>query len=379
MKLKRILALAAATVLALSAVGCSKTNQEPDKIVIGGMGPLTGNNAMYGTAAMNGAKMAIDEYETLLGKPLEFVSLDDKGDTTESVNAYNKLVDNEGAAAIIGAVTSQPSIAVAAAAAKNGTPVISPTGTSPDITDNGENVFRACYIDPFQGQVMATFAGKNLGVKTAAVLYNTDTDYSVGVAEAFKERFEANGGTVVSYEGYSKDNKDFKSQLTNIASNKPEVLFVPDYYNVVALIAKQVKDVNLETILLGADGWDSIASVVEDPTLIEGAYFCNHYAADDPDPLVQDFINKYRETYGIEPNAFAALGYDAAKVMIAAFEQAGTTDPQAVIEALKKTDTGAVTGNLTFDENRNPIKSVSIIQIQNGEYVMYEKINPEDL
>lgn len=381
MKLKSLFAFFTAGLITLTSVGCSQEQkaESGDTIVLGGMGPLTGDNAMYGTATMNGAKMAIEEVETLLGKKLVFDVLDDKGDATEAVNAYNKLVDNNGAVGIIGAVTSKPSASVAQASSKNNTPVVIPTGTSMDLTTYGENVFRACYTDPFQGKVMASFAAKSLNLKTAAVIYNVDSDYSVGLAESFKENFESNGGTVLSYEGYSEADKDFKSQLTNIASNDPEALFIPDYYSKVALISKQVKDVGLNSVLLGADGWDSVASVVEDSSLIEESYFCNHYSIDDSDPVVQDFVNKYKEKYNEAPNAFAALGYDSAKIMIKAIETAGNTDSTAIIEALKNTDINTVTGNITFDEDRNSVKPVTIIQIHDGDYIMYEKLNPNDL
>lgn len=382
MKFKKIAAVITASLIAISAVGCSNSSEgsgESDTITIGGIGPLTGENAMYGVPTMNGIKLAVSEHETVLDKKLQFIDLDDKADVTEAVNNYNKLIDNSKAVAIIGAVTSQPSASVATAAAKNNTPMITPTGTALDITTYGENIFRACYTDPFQGKVMATFAQKSLKVKTASIIYNRDSDYSVGLMEAFKETFEANGGKVLKSEGYSGTDKDFKSQLTSIASDKPEVLFVPDYYAKVALIAKQVKDVGLETVLLGADGWDSVHSIVEDPSLIEGAFFCNHFSTDDKDPVVQEFVNKYKEKYGEAPNAFAALGYDAAKIMISAMDKAGTTESSAVVEALKNTNIKSVTGEITFDEERNPIKSVSILQITNGEYVLYDKINPADL
>ncbi len=404
MKLKRLAALLTAGIFVLSAVGCTggetskddlnadsgtqtennndgnnNTSDNSDTIKIGGIGPLTGELAMYGTNAMNGAQLAINESDGALGKKIEFIILDDKGDITEATNAYNKHVNNNEVSAIIGAVTSQPSAAVAVAAAKDNTPMITPTGTAIDITTYGENVFRACYTDPFQGKVIAAFAASSLEKKTAAVIYNKDSDYSIGCAEAFKTTFEEKGGSIVGYESYSNSDKDFKSQLTNIASKNPDVLFIPDYYSVVALIAKQVKDVNLKAVLLGTDGWDSVHSVVEDPSLIEGAFFCNHYSPDDTDPEVQNFITKYKETYGSEPNAFAALGYDAAKLIINAIETAGTTDKEAVVEALKNTDISAVTGSIKFDEERNPIKSVSILQIQNGQYKMYEKLNPSDL
>lgn len=377
MKLKKIIAMTALTAIAASFTACGGNNgASADKIVIGGIGPLTGDLAMYGTAAMNGAQLSFDEGETLLELPVQFIALDDKGDNTEAVNNYNKLVDNNGAAAIIGAVTSQPSSAVAVSAAKANMPMITPTGTAADITIDRDNVFRACFTDPFQGQIMAQFAFENLNSKNAAVIYNNDSDYSNGLAESFKETFESFGGTITSYEAYAGSDKDFKSQLTNIAATNPEVLFIPDYYATVALIAKQVQDVGLNAVLLGADGWDSVHTVVEDQSLINGAFFCNHYSTDDPDPIVQNFVTKYKEKYNETPNAFAALGYDSAAIIKQAIEAAGSTDNQAVVDALKGIDYNGVTGHITFDENGDPVKSVTILQINNGSYELYDKIEP---
>lgn len=403
MKFKKLAVVLTSMVISLTAVGCSssKSQEEPqpesqeqaqeestesndnttvgDKVVIGSMGPLTGELAMYGSASINGSKLYINQVKTVLDRPIELITLDDKGDAAESFNAYNRLVDNNGAVAIVGAVTSQPSSVVASAASKTNTPMITPTGTALDITAYGDNVFRACYTDPFQGKVMATFASSDLSAKNAAIIYNNDSDYSFGLYESFKETFEANGGTIVAEEAYSGSDKDFKSQLTKIANKKPEVLFIPDYYSTVALIAKQIKDIGLETTLLGADGWDSIHSVLDDPSLVEGAYFCNHYSAEDTDEDVQNFIKSYEEAYGETPNAFAALGYDGAGIMVKAISDAGSTDKDKIKEALKNMEYKGVTGMVTFDENGDPIKSVSIIQMVDGQYKMFTKLDPSDL
>lgn len=397
MKLKKIMSLALATLIAASLAACSKetpvatekpteateANKEETpaegaggEIVIGGIGPLTGDLSMYGKPALNGANLALEEQKTLLGKTIVFKQLDDKGDITEATNAYNKLVSNDGAISIIGAVTSKPSASVAQASQKKGIPVITPTGTAINVTEVGENVFRACYIDPFQGEVMANFSYNKLNVKTAAIILNSASDYSNGLADSFKKVFEEKGGKVVIIETYGDKDIDFKAQLTKISAAKPEVLFIPDYYEKVALIAKQIKDIGLETTLLGADGWDSVLNVIGDTSLLEGAYFCNHNSNDDPDPAVQEFIKNYKAKYNEEPNTFAALGYDAAKITIAAIEKAGSTDPKAIVDAMKATDITVLTGKITFDENRNPIKGVTILQIVDGKYSMFEKLNP---
>lgn len=398
MKYKKVLSLAlAVAVSAVMLAGCKSNEAAPqsttsntgvastgeqtggDKIVIGGVAPLTGNVALYGISASNGSKLALDEINKaggVLGKQIEFVLLDDKGDPTEAVNAYNRLVNNDKADAVIGAVTSKPTSAIATNATKDRVPVVTPTATAQDITTYGDNIFRACYIDPFQGKIMADFAAKDLQVKTAAIMYNTADDYSLGVAENFKATFEANGGTVTNYEGYTSSDKDFKAQLTNINQKAPDVLFLSDYYNTVALIAAQARDIGIKSTFLGADGWDGVIESVSDIKIVEGSFFGNHYSRYDTDPVVANFVKNYEELYKETPQSFAALGYDAAKILVAAIEKAGSTDKEAVIKALKETNVTGVTGNVTYGESGDPIKSVSIIQIKDGKYELYGKMNP---
>ncbi len=381
-RLRKLMSLTLTGVLLAGALaGCGQKDSgsaDSDVIKIGGIAPLTGNVAVYGVAASNGAKLAIEEINAsggILGKQIEYIEYDDKGDTTEAVNAYKKLVNNNKVNAIIGAVTSKPTLAITPLAAKEGIPMITPTATALDVTAAGTNIFRTCFIDPYQGEIMAKFALENLNASKAAVLYNTADDYSLGVAEAFKNYFEANGGTVVSYEGYGADEKDYKAILTNVKTQNPDVLFLPDYYNTVGLIAQQVKEVGINATLLGADGWDGVLTVA--PEAVEGGYFCNHYSTDDTAEEVQNFIKKYKETYNEDPVSFAALGYDTVKILAAAIEKAGTTDYDAVVKALAETNITSVTGTITYDENRNPVKDVAIIKIENGQNRLYTKVNPQ--
>ncbi len=367
---------AASAAPAAPAVPAASAPAAGGKVVIGGIGPLTGEVSVYGIATINGAKLAMEEVKTVLGKEIDFAVRDDKGDATEAVNAYNQLINNEKAVAIIGAVTSGPSAAIGSTSQSFGTPIITPTGTALDVTTYGENIFRACFIDPYQGEVMANFSFDKLNAKTAAVIYNTGSDYSVGLAESFKATFESKGGKIVNYEAYNDTDKDFKAQLTKIAPNKPDVLFMPDYYTKVNLIGKQARDAGIESTFLGADGWDGVLAVAEDKNLLNDSYFCNHYSNDDPDPLVQGFIQKYKAAYNEEPNAFAALGYDAVKIMVNAIEKAGEFDNAKIVEQLKNTDITSLTGRITFDAQRNPVKGVAILTIKDGEYKMHEKLNP---
>lgn len=363
-----------------SASGSAPAPAAPvaDKILIGGLAPLTGEVAVYGTSSSNGTKMAFEEINAaggILGKQVEFILLDEKGDSVEAINGFNKLV-GENVVAVIGDVTSKPSIAVAEAAAAVNMPMVTPTASHPDVTTAGDNVFRVCFTDPLQGRTMAAFAAENLKAKKVAIMYNTSDDYSQGVAAAYKAEAEKLGLVVTNNEGYSNDDADFKAQLTNIAKNSPDVLFVPDYYAKAALISTQAKEVGLTAVLTGADGWDGVIGSVDAGNLsaVENSYFCSHYSTEDQSEVVQGFIKSYTEKYGQAPDSFAALGYDAAKVVAAAIEKAGSTDKDAMKKALTETNLDCVTGTITFDADGNPVKSLAIIKITDGKYTFDSKV-----
>ena len=355
------------------ADGADKQQQTAaEEIYIGGLSPLTGDLAVYGTANTKGAEMAFKEINAaggINGAQIKFETQDEKGDATEAVNAYTKLLD-AGVVAILGDVTSAPCAAVADASVADNMPCITATGTAADITTYGDNYFRVCFTDPLQGKTMATFAADNLEAKTAAVLYNVSSDYSDGLMKAFVEQAKAKGLTVVAQESYADQDKDFKAQLTTIAGLKPDVLFIPDYYSKVSLIANQAKEVGCDAVLLGADGWDGVMETLDASAtdVVEDAYFCNHYSAEDENPVVQNFIKNYKEAYNETPNAFAALGYDAAYILAGAIEKAGSTDSQAIIDALAATEHEGVTGKISFDANGDPVKSLTIIKIVDGKY-----------
>ncbi len=347
-------------------------------IKIGGLAPLTGDVSVYGIAAANGIKLAFAEINKaggINGKQLEYVVYDEKGDATEAVNAYNKLANQDKVVALLGDITSKPTIAVAKLASKDNLPMISPTATALDVTKQGTNVFRACYIDPFQGKVMASFAGDTLKAKNVAVIFNSGDDYSVGLSDSFQAEAKTRGLKVVAAESYSKGDTDFKAQLTKIAAAKPDAVFVPDYYNTVALIANQARGAGLTVPLLGADGWDGVLGVAK-PAEIEGYYFCNHYSSEDQDPKVQSFLKNYKDAYKMDANALAALGYDAAYILAEAIKKAGSTDKAAIIKAMAETNYTGVTGNVKFDADRNPIKSVAIIKIVGGKFTFNSKVAP---
>lgn len=388
MKKNRITALVLVLVLSLALLsGCGGTKPSEtkpgetgapagDTIKIGVLAPLTGEVAVYGNAAYNAAKLYIDQVNAaggVDGKQIQLVVYDEKGDATEAVNAYNKLVTSDNVVAILGSVTSTPTIAVAQASVEDNIPIITPTATHTDVTSFGNNMFRACFLDPFQGSTMANFAYDVLSAKTAAVIYNNADAYSTGLMESFVATAKENGLQIVATESYGANDVDFKAQLTNIQKQNPDVIFCPDYYNNVYLLATQVKELGIKATLLGVDGTDGVLDVAEDATVLEGLYFANHYSTTDESEIVQNFLTSYKEAYNETPNALAALGYDGAMILVDALKRAGSTDAQAIIDALDATDMDCVTGHVTYDENNNPIKSCAIIQIIGGEYVLNTK------
>lgn len=392
-RLKKTLALGLVFTMCVGmAVGCGgdKNNNQQQQgnnggdaaevIKIGGLAPLTGAVAVYGTANKNGADLAFKEINDaggVNGKMIEFNTKDEKGEAADAITAYNSLLD-EGVVAILGDVTSAPCAAVAQESVANNTPMITATGTSADITTYGNNFFRVCYTDPLQGKTMATFAVQNLEAKTAAILYNVSSDYSDGLSKAFEEKAADLNLTILTKESYGENDKDFKTQLTSIANMNPDVLFVPDYYGQVSLIANQAKEVGLQATLLGADGWDGVLDVIGDATdVVEGAYFCNHYSTDSDNEKVQAFINNYKATYNETPNAFAALAYDAAYILADALSRAESMEEQDVIDALAATTYEGVTGKISFDEQGDPIKDLTIIKIVDGQYTFDSVVSAE--
>lgn len=360
--------------------GCGKSGEvaKPETIKIGGMAPLTGALAIYGVTTTNGAELAVKEINAnggVLGKKIEYVMLDTKGDSTEAVMAYNKLVD-EKVAGIIGEVTSKPTLAVAEVAVQDNMPLITPTGTQVDITEVGPNIFRVCFTNPYQGKVLAITSKERLGADTVAVMLNNSSDYSDGIAKAFIEESEKLGMKVMGVEGYSDGDKDFRPQLTKLAAMNPDVILIPEYYEQAALIATQAREVGVKSIFVGSDGWDGIAKTLDQSAYaaIENSYFTNHFSMEDQSEKIQDFLKDYREAYKEDPSAFSALGYDAVYMMKSAIEKAGSTDKQKIVDALKGIEYDGVTGYLTFDDHNNPIKAVTVLKIENGKYVFDSKV-----
>jgi len=383
MKTKIIAIVLCVALLAGVFSGCNKKDE--DTIKIGMIGPLTGEVAMYGTAVLKAIQLYVDQYNEaggLNGKMIEIIDYDDRHDATEATSAYNRLATADEVIAIIGAVTSTPTIAVAQASLSDRMPLMTPTATHPDVTKHGDNMFRACFLDPFQGSAMAGYAKNELGATTAAVIYNNSDAYSTGLYESFIETAAELGLEIVAVESYAGTDTDYQSQLTNIASKNPDVIFAPDYYNSLYLVMQQAKSIGITAQFLGVDGADGILGIEGvDKSIVEGLYFANHYSTEDQSKVVQDFLKGYRDAYNEEPSALAALGYDAAMIMIAALEKVAADmelEPtkevyEAIIAALKATDMEAVTGRITYDANNNPQKSVAIILVKDGEYTLDSK------
>ena len=325
--------------LTMGLVGCGNgqgASGDSDEIVIGAIGPLSGAASTYGESVKNGAQIFLDKINSnggIDGKQVVLKFEDDEADPTKAISAYDKLVNQDGVKFLLGPVTSGAANAVGPNATADGIPMITPSGTETNLTTTGgEYVYRTCYIDATQGEVIAKYSSENLGAKTMAVLYNKDSDYSTGIAEAAKAQFEANGGKVVEYVSYNEGDKDFSAQLTNIKSSNPDVLVLPDYYSVVPVIADQARKIGITSQLIGGDGWDSPELVKIGGDAVEGGLFVNHYSPDDSDAEVQEFVSAYKEKYGQTPDAFAALSYSTLQLFAEAITKAGSTDGEAKLE-----------------------------------------------
>jgi len=392
MKLKRILCVAVVVALAISMAACGGGStggggattgggDDAGPIKIGMLGPYTGGVAEYGLAVRDGAMLYIEQRNAaggVNGREIEVFTYDDEHDPIKALTGYNWLLD-QGVTAIIGGVTSGPTMAVVPEGYADNMPMITASATADGVTRSGgavfTNMFRACFIDPFQGEKMADFAKNVLGAETGAVIFNTGVDYSIGLKDAFLEKAAAIGLEIVANEAYATDAVDFQSQLTNIAAANPDVLFVPDYYQVVALLSLQARNAGVSAALLGADGWDTVVDIMTDPSPVEGSFYCSGFSVEDETPLVQRFLADFVNKYGHEPNMFAAQGYDAAMILIAAIETVErTTDYEhasedyrlAIIDAMAATNLTGVTGHITYDQYNNPIKSAVIIEVRDG-------------
>jgi branched-chain amino acid transport system substrate-binding protein len=352
-----------------------------DVILIGEIGSLTGGEATFGMSTRQGIEMAINEANAaggVNGKKLAVRVYDDQSKPEEAANAATRLIAQDHVAVLLGEVASTNSLAMAPKAQEAKVPMISPSSTNPKVTEVGDYIFRVCFIDPFQGFVMAKFARDNLHVNKVAVLKDQKSDYSLGLAEVFTRKLNEMGGKIVATEAYSKGDTDFRAQLTAIKGQKPDAIYVPGYYTDVGIIARQARELGLKATLLGGDGWESSKLFELGGTAVEGSYYSNHYSPEDPNPHVKEFIAAYKATNGgAVPDSLAALGYDAARVAIDGMKRAKDSSGPALRDAIAHTkDFPGVAGTITLDENRNAVKPAVVLQVQDGKAKYVTTIQP---
>jgi branched-chain amino acid transport system substrate-binding protein len=350
--------------------GGGATTASGDVIRIGHYGSMTGPTATFGTSTDEGIRLALDEINAIgvLGKKVEVLTEDDQSKPTEAVSAVEKLINRDKAVAIIGEVASSNSLAAAPVCQSAGVPMLTPASTNPKVTETGDFIFRSCFIDPFQGGVMAKFAMGDLKANKFAVLYDVQSDYSKGLRDFFSEEVKKSGGTIVADEAYSPADVDFRGQLTKIKGASPEAIYVPGYYTQVGAICRQAKELGISVPLLGGDGWDSEKTFEIGGDAVNGNYFTNHYSIEEQRPEVQKFVADYRKKYnGKSPDAMAILGYDAMKIMADAITRAGSTDGAKIRDALAATKNfAAASGTITIDDKRNAQKPIVILKIVEG-------------
>jgi branched-chain amino acid transport system substrate-binding protein len=365
----------------LMLVSCSpKAANSDSEIVIGEYGSLTGKDATFGVSTQNGVAMAVDALNKsggVLGKQVKVLVEDDQGLPEQALTVVTKLITRDHVVAVLGEVASGNTLAAAPFAQKSGIPMISPSSTNIAVTQVGDYITRVCYIDPFQGLVMAKFATNTLKLKNVAILRDLKSPYSVGLADAFIENFKKMGGSIATDQSYSGGDPDFGAQLTSIKSKNPDGVFVPGYYTEVGLIALQSRKLGLNVPLLGGDGWDSPSLMGIGRDALNGSYFSNHYAADDPNPVIQKFVSEYKARFNQTPDGLAALGFDAANVLFEAIRRSNTTDGPKLRDAIAATkDYPGVTGTITINKERNTDKPAVVIEIKDGKFRYRELINP---
>jgi branched-chain amino acid transport system substrate-binding protein len=353
---------------------------DENTILIGEVGSLTGAEATFGISTRNGIELALDEVNAaggVKGKKVAVRVYDDQGKPEEAAAAVTRLIAQDKVKLILGEVASSNSLAMAPKAQESQVPMITPSSTNPKVTEVGDYIFRVCFIDPFQGLVMAKFARENLKVTNVAILKDQKSDYSLGLADVFKTKLTEMGGKIVGEEAYSKGDSDFRSQLTVIKAQKPEAIFIPGYYSDVGVIARQARELGLKVPLLGGDGWESEKLAELGGSAINGSYYSNHYSTEDPSPHVQKFLQTYKAKFGVEPDSLAALGYDSAMVAINAMKIAPDLSGPALKAAIAQTkDFQGVAGKITLDEKRNAVKPAVVLQMIDGKPKYVATVNP---
>ncbi len=391
--MKRTFLSIAAAISMILSVSCvqkgSNTNGTTapagDGIKVGVYGDTSGATSSFGQSTKNGIQLAFEEINAgggVNGKKLEMVFEDDQGTPEKAKTVISKLISQDKVAAVLGEVASSNSLAAAPVAQEAKVPMITPSSTNPKVTEVGDYISRVCFIDPFQGSVMAKFAANTLKAKTAAILGDNSSDYSKGLTKFFEEEFTKLGGKVITKQTYAQKDQDFKGQLTQMRDQKPDVIYIPGYYGEVGIIARQARELGMTMPLLGGDGWDSPELWKLGGESLKNAYISNHYSADNPSPEIQNFVKSYKAKFNVAPDSLAALAYDSAKVLADAIKRAGGTDSAKLKDAINATkEYSGVTGKITLDGSRNAIKPAVVLELDAaaGKFNFKETIYPEGM
>lgn len=386
MKIKKIITgglLAASVFLAACSNGGQETAEESDTVKIGSMFELTGSAAGYGTSMNNAVKMAVEEINAdggIDGKEIEIVEYDIQSDETQSAQSTTTLTTSDKVTAIVGPALTGTFQAAIPIANQNEVPIISPTATDDSVLEKEDGsvyefAYRACFTNSYQGTALAQFANENLEAEKAVIFADNSSDYAQGLTQTFEDTFQ---GEIVSVQNFTADQTDFSASLTNIEDMDFDVLYVPGYYEQAGPIIKQAREMGITQPILGPDGFGNeiIYDLAGEANMIN-VFYTSHFAVESEDPKIQEFVSSYREKFDVEPDMFTGLAYDSVQIVKEAVERAGTTDPVAVNEEIAKTENfEGVTGTFSFDENHNPVKSVSIIEIQDGGPTDIHEVNP---
>lgn len=395
MRVFKLLSVVVLFSLVLSACGATPTPAQPaaaatqppvvatgEPIKVALVFPMTGDVSSFGISSKQGAEMALQEWNDkggVNGQKIEWVVADSRCDAQEARNQAVKVTEVDKVKFIIGEVCSSASIPISEVVNQKKVVQISPTSTNPKVTideTTGKHkpyTFRACFLDPFQGDVLASFAMKDLGKKTAAILFDQGNDYVRGLAEYVRDSFVKMGGEVKVYEAYQKEDTDFAAVLSKVADAQADVLFLPDYYSKVSLIASQAKEKGIKAVMIGGDGWDSAQL---DKVATDGGYFSDHYSSADPRPIVQNFLKAYETKYGAAPDALAVLAYDAANFLMSAIQATGNADPEKVKDTMLTVKVEGISGEIVMNENGDPIKAAAITQVKDDKFNFVKFVQP---
>ncbi|HXI12860.1 MAG TPA: ABC transporter substrate-binding protein [Thermoanaerobaculia bacterium] len=377
-----------ALVLALALFGCAREEasraeavDKTSEILVGEYGSMTGPEASFGQGTHNGIILALDEINAgggVKGRKIKVITEDDQSRPDQAASAVTKLISQHRVVAILGAAASSNSLAGAPICQSNKVPMITPGSTNPEVTKKGDYIFRTCFIDPYQGEALAKYIANDLKLRRAAILRDVSSDYSMGLANVFRQTFVSLGGEIVAEQSYSKGDSDFRAQLTGLKSSRMEVLFVPGYYTDIGQIAIQARDLGIQHPLMGGDGWDSPRLIEIGGEALEGSFYTNHHHADDPAPSVRNFVDKYRKRHGYDPDGGAALGYDSMKLLASAMRRAASLDGPTLRDEIARTrEFAGVTGVITMGPDRNPLnKKFVVLEVKNGRLALRAAIEP---